>query len=362
MRRHAPFSASGTATFPGHRFIFTEDGEPDKVLQLFVVGDYPDNIQVYDPFYIPGDKETTEQNLKVLSKSERETYDNWRRTLSFHEQYKAFTGRSYLANYLRKPPSHFMWRADYFGQEHWVTSKETHFIQHPPGDDLEPILASGKSRLLSEPMLQQYRTPDKTILNMTLRVLSCAPRAFEIENFLSDTEVEHMLRLAKGIDLHLSSTGDVNSGEAQVNEDTRRTRTSFNSWIEREKSPIVDAIYRRAADLLRMDESLLRYRSAGEHPNLGTKKSIAESLQLVHYEHAQEYTAHHDFGFSRIDDKHQGARFATVLLYLNEGMTGGETSFPRWVNAETFKELKIVPKKGNAALFYSQLPGTFHLF
>jgi prolyl 4-hydroxylase len=37
-------------------------------------------------------------------------------------------------------------------------------------------------------------------------------------------------------------------------------------------------------------------------------------------------------------------------------MEGGETSFPRWANAETSDQLKITPKKGQAALFYSFLP------
>jgi len=69
-----------------------------------------------------------------------------------------------------------------------------------------------------------------------------------------------------------------------------------------------------------------------------------------------QYTAHHDFGYSRIDDPNKGARFATLLLYLNEDMTGGETSFPRWVNAESFDALKVKPEIGKAVLFYSQLP------
>ena len=43
-------------------------------------------------------------------------------------------------------------------------------------------------------------------------------------------------------------------------------------------------------------------------------------------------------------------------LYLNSGMKGGETTFPRWVNAETFRELKVTPEVGQAVLFYSQLP------
>lgn len=32
------------------------------------------------------------------------------------------------------------------------------------------------------------------------------------------------------------------------------------------------------------------------------------------------------------------------------------TSFPRWANAETFEELRVVPEVGKAILFYSQLP------
>jgi hypothetical protein len=45
-----------------------------------------------------------------------------------------------------------------------------------------------------------------------------------------------------------------------------------------------------------------------------------------------------------------------VLFYLNEGMTGGETSFPRWLNAESAYPLKVKPEVGKAILFYNQLP------
>lgn len=37
-------------------------------------------------------------------------------------------------------------------------------------------------------------------------------------------------------------------------------------------------------------------------------------------------------------------------------MKGGATVFPRWVNAETFEALKVIPEIGKAVLFYSQLP------
>ena len=63
-----------------------------------------------------------------------------------------------------------------------------------------------------------------------------------------------------------------------------------------------------------------------------------------------------DFGYSDAGEKRQPARFATLLLYLNEGMEGGETEFPRWVNAKTSDGLRVVPQRRKAALFYNQLP------
>ena len=360
QRHMNPFAATGTGTFPTHRFLFTELENPDNVLKTCVVGPYPENLYYYDPFVVEGDPDATEANLGTLTPSERELYDGWSKTLKFHEQYFAKTGRSYLANYLRSRPTHFMWPADYFGQEHWITTRETHVVQHPPKDLLEPILIRGKQRVIKadEPIeLQDYRDPESPLLNLTLKVISVAPRALQIDNFLSRVEVEHIQYLASGIELHLSSTGQLEAGERQIKEkETSRTRTSYNSWVPREKSPIVDIIYRRAADLMRIDEALMRRRDADEFPNLSSKQSLAEQLQLVHYGLTQEYTAHHDFGYTNMADKEQGARYATLLLYLNEGMTGGETSFPRWVNAETFKELKVTPKVGKAVLFYSQLP------
>lgn len=165
---------------------------------------------------------------------------------------------------------------------------------------------------------------------------------------MSRQEVDHILELAGAITLGESTTGDVGSnGSDRISTaSSTKTRTSRNSWVERERSPIIDAVYRRAADLARIDEALLRRRSPEEVPHVKTKKSIAETLQLVHYDKTQEYTAHHDFGYSHIDDNVQGARFATILFYLNDDMVGGETAFPRWVNGKSFHELKVKPEVG----------------
>ena len=354
MEYMGPFSTGGTASFPGHVFFISAEDDPLIPLIRFHVKGAPDNRFTYDPYHIEGDKKKTKQNLKVLSKSDRKLYDKMRRTHLFNEEYKTFTGRSYLANFPRPRPMHHMWRADYFGQTHWVVTKETHVTTMPPDDILKAIETTGTQRAIqvdSPRPLKEYQ--EEETMNMTMKVLSCAPRVFEIPNFLSQVEVDHILKIAGSEDLALSGTGLGVSGEENAVADTR---TSYNSWVERERSPIIDAIYRRAADLMRIDESLLRKRGRGEHDELDTKNTLAELLQLVHYDPGQEYTAHHDFGFNNAADKHQNQRFATLLLYLNDDMTGGTTSFPRWLNAETFEELHTKPEVGKAVLFYSQLP------
>lgn len=68
-----------------------------------------------------------------------------------------------------------------------------------------------------------------------------------------------------------------------------------------------------------------------------------------------EYTPHHDFSMPALI-KDQPSRFATILFYLNDDMVGGETAFPRWINAETSEALLVKPEKGKAILFYNLLP------
>lgn len=367
MKDYQPFTSSGTASFPTHHFFFTptstkSDTSKKNRLIEFDIGEYPDNIYVYDPYLVPGDEPATEANLKAnLTPQQRKTYEKWRKNLSFNEQYKNFTGRSYLSNYPRDPPRHFMWPADHFGQEHWVTSREIHFDNTLPTASLiDPIMAAPKQRIRSEtdPIdLVEYRDArEGALLNMTLRVLSCSPRVLEIPNFLSEAEVRHVLELAQDMDLSESTTGDVKGGGKPDESNRQKTRTSFNSWVPRERTAVVDAIYRRSADLLRIDEALLRSRDKSEYPDWGSQQSISEALQLVHYGLTQEYTAHHDFGYGDIEQETNEARFATLLFYLNDGMKGGETSFPRYGNAETFRRLSVTPEVGKAVLFYSLLP------
>jgi len=327
-----PYGATGTASFPGHQFMIAsidDDNKEEKIpLITFNIADRI--VFYYDPYYVEHDPKLTRARMAKLSLKE----------------YEKFTGREYISRFPRQQPRHEMWRGDYFGQEHWVTTKETHFKEIPEAAKKNVDIYINRDLGDKPQLLSEYRTGDE-YLNLTLKVISCAPRAFEIENFLSESEVNHILHLANITPMALSSTGSANDKLAAEVKST--TRTSRNTWIEREKDFVIDSVYRRAADVLRIDEKLLRHRD-------GTKQSIGEAMQLVHYDKEQQYTAHHDFGYAPIEDQFQTARFSTLLLYLNEGMTGGETEFPRWVNGYTSSGLRITPKRGKAALFYSILP------
>jgi len=347
------------ASFPGHKFFFAphdyDHKTNDNRLISFVIN-AKDMVFYYDPIDVPGNPEETDKNLQKLSYEQYEKYDIVKRNRLFDAQYKEFTGRHYLSMYPRPKPSHHLWPADYFGQEHWIMTKETHFKAIPPKEKLETIeMISNRVLKDNDPrLLSKYRI-DGTEMNMTLKVMSCAPRAFEIQNFLSDAEVDHILDLANASDMKLSTTATADE-VSQAEKKKSSTRTSFNTWVSRETDQVIDSIYRRAADILLIDEAKIRYRNKSEYPDLGSKKSIGESLQLVHYDYAQEYTAHHDFGYSDAGEKRQPARFATLLLYLNEGMEGGETEFPRWVNGKTSDGLRVTPQRRKAVLFYNQLP------
>jgi len=294
-----PFDSAGTASFPRHIFHI-EDDETREIVAKFTI-DPPTSVYYYDAITVSDNVDATMANVNKLTPHEQQAYKAHIDSRKFSEHYYAFTGRQYLSFYPRTPPIHKLWPANYFGQEHWVTSRETHFITNPPLSELTSIDEFGSERILHDNdarLLSHYRRgvssssddnndTNNNYLNMTLKVISCAPRAFEINNFLSQAEVDHIMYLTTGLSLVRSTTAGGAETDAE-RDHTKDTRTSLNTWVYREKDAIMDTIYRRAADLLRIDEALLRPRSVDEYPHMDNTRSLAEALQLVHYDVGQE--------------------------------------------------------------------------
>jgi hypothetical protein len=276
-----PFGSSGTATYPGHVFQVTLTNDKRKRLVEWTI-QAGNSLYYYDPYN--GDAAKAE---KSLTKNQYSWYYMQLTNQLFAKQYRQFTGTDYLALYKQRlPPRYHMWRADSLGQTHVVTTSEIHYTELPPDKELKRGTSIYGPRPDEIGRMRRYRD-QQAELTLQLKVLSCAPRVFEIQNFLSSVEVEHILDLAAKSTMQRSSTlaGHEAADAASLDD---ATRTSKNTWIPRNTDMITDAIHRRAADLLQINESLLRWRRQSEVPEFPESMiSIAERLQLVHYDVGQ---------------------------------------------------------------------------
>lgn len=172
-------------------------------------------------------------------------------------------------------------------------------------------------------------------LSLTLQVVSTSPKVFAIKDFLTVEEADALIELGRG---HMQQSV-VGSSTMGVTQSDTKQRSSSTAWASPEDSPVLKEVYLRAADLLGVDrEDMFKW---------------SESLQLVHYDKEQHYSAHYDF---EVTSTAPQSRFATLLLYLNDQASddaGGETAFPVATRADGTRGFKIHPGKCGAVLFYN---------
>ncbi|CAB9519489.1 Probable prolyl 4-hydroxylase [Seminavis robusta] len=306
----APFDSLGTATTPGQSFFVSPVYDSSHALDRWVVT-ADDSVMVH---------EDSTKNHHKWTPADWQLYHMQMANLEFAQHYLIASHRTWLAHFPRPFPVHPMIAATHVGQQHSV------------------------------------KLEDRTL---PLEVVSVTPRVLAMDDFLTHDECQALMSLAAAQGLQGSTL--YAGGMAQQQRDLS-TRSSTNAWLSRETSQLTDRIYRRAAQLLQMKESLLQQPAFYHHdeddeeaPDY-TQHSIAESLQVVRYQPGEEYTAHHDFVYPSARHRYQPTRYATLLLYLNDDFTGGQTNFPRAVNPSKHDGITITPKAGKAVLFYNMLP------
>lgn len=293
-----PYQALGTAaTKAGQSFSVTPIYDREHHMDRWVAT-ADDPIHYFEPQGVVS-HDHNKLNIQLLNRE-------------FERHYLIQTGRQWLAHFPRPLPVHDIWPATHFGQKHNIPTRQK---------------------------------------NYKLEVVSVTPRVFAIDGFLSDDECDALIALAHTQGLKPSSLQSGRSAQATTD---RSARSSSNAWLPRDAANPTDAVYRRAARLLKMDESLLQ-KPVGDHYH-EHEHSLAESLQLVRYKQGEEYRPHHDFVYPPAFRRHQPTRFATLLFYLNDDFEGGETVFPRAVNAQFHEGITVKPQKGKAVLFYNMLP------
>ncbi|WP_158681745.1 2OG-Fe(II) oxygenase [Microbulbifer pacificus] len=194
-------------------------------------------------------------------------------------------------------------------------------VQGVQGDGL---CDDGSRFRLFEPVSNRIKLGDRQVdILLSMR----QPNVILFGNLLADWECDALIEMSRP---QMAPSRVVNSENGAY--DLRDVRTSFGTYFKTRETPLVAAIEARISHLL------------------GVPESRGEPLQILHYQPGAEYRPHYDFfnpehpGNSRVLSM-GGQRMGTVIMYLNDVVSGGSTVFPRL-------NLDILPRKG-CGLFFS---------
>ena len=138
------------------------------------------------------------------------------------------------------------------------------------------------------------------------------------EAFLPASECGFLIHYAETNALFERSQIEHTSTESLASD----TRTSYSAFLKDRSEPVFAAIYQRVADLLAVSPDHI------------------ENLQCVRYGAGQQFKPHFDSGPTN-------HRLQTLLVYLNDDFTGGETFFPEL-------NRNVQPKRGSALYFLNR--------
>lgn len=139
------------------------------------------------------------------------------------------------------------------------------------------------------------------------------------DHFLSDDTCDYIIQYCEEKNLFVRSEVEAHANESYVSAD----RTSYSAGIRERQNPHFKAILEKVSDLLNVPVNFI------------------ENLQCVKYSKGQQFKPHFDAGASN-------HRIHTMLVYLNDDFSGGETFFPEL-------NLKVEPQKGRALYFLNRI-------
>lgn len=172
--------------------------------------------------------------------------------------------------------------------------------------------------------------------------LSWKPRLYHYRNFMTAEECDHFIKLALPT-MQKSTVVDTATGKSVDSQ----IRTSFGTFLRRGQDDVVSDVERRIAEfsMVPIDNG--------------------EGFQILRYEQGQKYESHYDYFHDswNADPAKGGQRVATMLMYLSDVTSGGETVFPQSAERPNYGAdersacgrygLSVKPRKGDAVLFFS---------
>eukprot|EP00040_Diaphanoeca_grandis_P030631 m.181486 g.181486 ORF g.181486 m.181486 type:complete len:420 (+) comp32068_c0_seq3:169-1428(+) len=306
---------NGFQTYEGHEFFWSEYQQDPPVPTTYPGAKFVEfAIQEDQRLYYYIDDSTKPE---VLAKLQEE--------IDFMEEYKNRTGRHWVGTTWPRPPPTFEFiQPEYVGQKIQVALPEVAAKWECTSDHIPDCYTDG-GKILNE-NASQVETPF-----LTLEVIALEPKAFKVEEFLTDFEADYIIDQARPM-LGMSSVG--HGGDARV----AKQRTSKSAWLHRGHSAVLNSIYARMGVVTNVPIDAMDPRNV-------------ESINVLHYGQGAEYTPHFDWGA----DGNVNSRFITSLLYLNTPTRGGETTFPRVINEDGSLGTSIKAQKRQGAFFYDLL-------
>jgi prolyl 4-hydroxylase len=149
------------------------------------------------------------------------------------------------------------------------------------------------------------------------------PYILYVENLLNSEECDELIKISNPRLTPSQVYDPVTGVKKEV-----PGRTSSGAYFHLNENPLVTSIEKRIAEFTNIPVS------------------HGEDLQVLHYKKGEEYKQHYDyFPVNKLDAAKGGQRVGTVLMYLNDVESGGETIFPKI-------GLSVTPKKGTAIYFH----------
>ncbi len=192
------------------------------------------------------------------------------------------------------------------------------------GIPLQHVYHPGDMNAMFESIEKTYSSRYK------INVLSRDPWVVTFDNFLSDREIEALIRSVDGNWERSTDTGSVNAF-GETGRILSEGRTSNNAWCREacNRDPDVQNIVRKISEVTWVPSANF------------------EAFQVLRYELGQKYNTHHDASESQARLA-CGIRILTFFLYLSDVEEGGETAFPSL-------NISVKPRKGSALLWPSTL-------
>lgn len=166
------------------------------------------------------------------------------------------------------------------------------------------------------------------------RLSEKSPRIYKVPQFVTGCQ-QWLNKHVHNLSFQSSALDDYYSSQQETNA-THQIRHSLTARIEQNSdahdhhSLFFDRLTRQILTFLQLDAKSLR----------------TEAWQITQYSRNMHYHYHYDFLLLL---PQQITRYMTILLYLNDNFTGGETEFP-------MANLSVTPQQGSLLIWYNVLP------